>query len=835
MNVASRPFPVASRGLRTLAIAFAALSLLQGPLLASSLVELWKVAPGDRPYLSTGNTERGAAINPANGNALLVSRAGGANIYVLDGATGDDGAAATGFPRTLLATDANGDAIISGGTFTLNLVGAANDGAIYAANLAGNVTTGPLRIYRWADDKPETPVELAYSGNPLEGIALPGSANDLRFGDALAVRGSGAQTELLLSARSGRYFLLLQTQDGKTFTPKVLTSDNAGRIGLGLAFGDGNTAWAKAVGQPLTQFQLDPVAGTAKTLRTIPTTVVSGSVTGIGYDPQTTRLAAVNYVSHTLAAYDLADPANPVALGSALPFPTSNGNGNGTAAVGLSGDRIIALDTNNGLLAAKVEKPVVPDPPSIASQPAGATVYAGADFALAVAVQGTPPFAYQWSFNGQPLPGKTSSQLVLSGITRAQEGTYAVVVTNAAGSVTSRDAILTVREPVSSARLQPLWSLAPGSRPYLNEDNTQRGLALNALNGNVLLVSRSGSNQVVVLDGQTGAEKHKLGMLLGDETPVSGGTFAVNQVGVANDGVVFVGNLTLDGSTTAFRLYRWENDSPESVPVLLPEIPELAVAERWGDAMAVRGAGDQTEVALSARNGGAFAILNVRDGGATVVAKVFRPEGLAAGDVGLGLAFGKDSTLWATATGKPLVQLGYDLAAGASSILQSFPASIVTTAVGPLGASADGSVLAGIAFENPDNLQLLDLAVAAEPTLVDQELILSDRPNINGTGAVALGKDRAYALNSNNGIQAYSLSATPPAGPAALSLRLASPAEATLSIRGTPGATYRIQSATTITGAFTTSATVTLPASGSADVMVPVTAEAAFYSAIPGL
>ncbi|MFM8420816.1 MAG: immunoglobulin domain-containing protein [Verrucomicrobiota bacterium] len=833
MNVASFPVPVAPQGLRALVLALATWSFLQAPLIADNLVEVWRIAPGDRPYVSTGNTERGAAINPANGSVLLLGRAGGPKVYVLDGATGDDGSGASGAPRTLLATDANGDAIISGGTFTLNLVGAASDGAVFAANLATTVTTSPLRIYRWADDKPETPVEVAYSGNPLEGIALPGTGNDLRFGDALAVRGSGAQTQVLLSARSGRYLLLLQTQDGKTFTPKVLTTDNAGRIGLGLAFGDGNTAWAKAVGQPLTQFQLDPAVGTAKTLRTIPTTVVSGSVTGIGYDPQTKRLAAVNYVSHTLAAFDLADPANPVALGAPLPFATSNGNG--TAAVGLSGDRIIALDTNNGLLAAKVEKPVVPDPPSIASQPAGATVYAGADFALAVSVQGTPPFSYQWSFNGQPLAGKTSSQLVTSGLTREQEGTYAVVVTNAAGSVTSRDAILTVKEPVSSARLQPLWSLAPGSRPYLNEDNTQRGLALNPLNGNILLVSRSGSNQVVVLDGQTGAEKHKLGLLLGDETPVSGGTFAVNQVGVANDGVVFVGNLTLDGSTTAFRLYRWENDSPESVPVLLPEIPELAVVERWGDAMAVRGSGDQTEVALTARNGGAFAILNVRDGGATVVAKVFRPEGLAAGDVGLGLAFGKGLTLWATATSKPLVQLGYDLASGASSILQSFPGSVVTTAVGPLGASADGSVLAGIAFENPDNLQLLDLAVAAEPTLVDQELIVSDRPNINGTGAVALGKDRAYALNSNNGIQAYSLSATPPAGPATLSLRLSAPTEANLSLRGTPGATYRIQSATTITGAFTTSATVTLPASGSADVSVPFAADAAFFTAVPGL
>jgi len=56
------------------------------PLRADSLAEAWKIAPGgERSYVSSGNSERGVAVNPANGSVLLLSRAGGAAVYVLDG------------------------------------------------------------------------------------------------------------------------------------------------------------------------------------------------------------------------------------------------------------------------------------------------------------------------------------------------------------------------------------------------------------------------------------------------------------------------------------------------------------------------------------------------------------------------------------------------------------------------------------------------------------------------------------------------------------------------------------------------------------------------------
>lgn len=798
---------------------------------ADDLIELWKIAPGDRTYVTTGNLERGVAINPINGNVLLLARSGVPLVYILDGATGDDGSAELGVPKTLLTTDANGESPIAGGTIPLNLVGAADDGAVYAANL---VTSGTnFRIYRWANDGLETPVEVAYAGDPLEGIVDPGTGNDLRFGDSFAVRGSGVDTQLAVTSRNGKYLILFRTQDGSTFTPEVYTTDAVGRIGLGLAFGNGDTVWAKAGGQPLLQLTLNSANRQATITRTIPTTFVAANVTGIGYDRENRRLAGVNYIAHELTVFDLSDPDNPIAVGSALPFPTANNNGNGTAAAGLAGERVVGLDTNNGLVTARVEKSVVVDPPVIVTEPASTTVYATANHTFAVAVQGTPPFSYQWFFGEEVIAGQGTAQLTLSGITTNQAGTYFVVVTNSGGSITSQPAILTVNLPVSSTRLTPLWSLAPGSRPYLAEDNTQRGLAANRSNGNLLLVSRTGSNQVVVLDGTTGAEKHKLRMTLGDDTPIGGGTFAVNQIGIADDGAVFVANLTLDGSTTPFRLYRWDNDSPDAVPVLLPEIPELAIAERWGDALAIRGSGNNTEIALTSRNGTVFAVLKIADNGATVTARVFSPPDVAAGDWGLGLAFGSGPTLWATATGRSVLRLGYDEANGTASILNSYPASQITLSVGPLGSSVNGLSLAGLAFENPDNLQLFDVAAPESISLVDQELLPLERPNLNGTGAISFTEDAAYVLNTNNGINAYRFSSAPPVGPATLTIRSSSAGGVVVVVRGTAGASYQIRSATALTSAFAPVTTVTLSGAGEGEVTLPAGQTTEFYVAVP--
>jgi hypothetical protein len=225
--------------------------------------------------------------------------------------------------------------------------------------------------------------------------------------------------------------------------------------------------------------------------------------------------------------------------------------------------------------------------------------------------------------------------------------------------------------------------------------------------------------------------------------------------------------------------------------------------------------------------------MKVADAGATVTARVFSPSDVVAGDWGLGLAFGEGSTLWATATGKPLLRIGYDFASGSASILRSFPGSDITSSVGPLGVSPDGYHLGGLAFENPDNFQLFDVRMPDAISLVDQELLILDRPNLNGTGAISFGRDVAYVLDTNNGIQAYRFSNLPPVGPATLSIRDTGASGVALGIRGTAGASYRILKSPFLAGPYSMATVVTLDASGGAEAVLLIGTAEEFYTVEP--
>lgn len=809
--------------------ALAATFALASALHADQLIPQWQIAPmpdGGRDYVETGNLLRGLGYDPVGKYVLLAPRLGAPKIVLLDAATGLDGSEdpSLGAPRALLNQDANGDTIVAGGTFALNLVGAGTDGAVYACNLATSATQ-PVRIYRWSKADVTEPVTLAYGGTVASELGLVvGTANDVRFGDALAVRGGGTSTEILLGSRTGRYLLVFRTTDGSTFTPTAYTTDLAsGTAGLGLAWGKGNTVFTKVNTSALRRLELVEATKTARTLTTYPTAIVPLTAGPIATDAAANRLAAIDISAHNVRVFDITDPAAPVQSGSALRFPAAGANPNGTGAAAFSSDTLFALETNNGLLAALIKPEVTA--PSIATQPAGGSPYAGTSFTLSVAAQGTPPLAYQWFFGEAPVSGGSTASLALPAITQDKAGSYSVVVSNAAGSVTSNPVNVTVRVPFNTPVLTPAWRILPGERATLNTDSTQRGVAFNPVSGNVLYVARSGGNQIVVLDGATGVEKHQLRTTDADGiNVVTGGTLAINMIGIAADGAVYVPNLVIPsaGAGAILRVYRWDSDAPDVGPTVL-EVADLPVDVRFGDTFAVRGAGDSTELLFGSRASNSFAIAKV-SGGVNTATTVYTADGVPNSAFGLGIAFGPGNSVFGTTSGQPIVHVAYDPATGTATLARTYPAAQIPTAVAHLGFDPAKGLLAGTALETPDNLLLYSLADIDNPALLDQELFPVDNANVNGTGSIAFGGNRVFVLDSNNGLHAYSINLNP----AVRTTASASVSGANIVIRVADPGTYDIESATNPAGPWTRvgSATTAQPFS------TPATANAALFRAV---
>jgi hypothetical protein len=81
--------------------------------------------------------------------------------------------------------------------------------------------------------------------------------------------------------------------------------------------------------------------------------------------------------------------------------------------------------------------------PVIVTQPESQTVTEGSSATFTVVATGSPPLAYQWRFNNQPIPGATGSTLILAKVQDAHAGVYSVVVSNGS-TVTSANASLTL-------------------------------------------------------------------------------------------------------------------------------------------------------------------------------------------------------------------------------------------------------------------------------------------------------------------------------------------------------------------------------------------------------
>lgn len=116
-----------------------------------------------------------------------------------------------------------------------------------------------------------------------------------------------------------------------------------------------------------------------------------------------------------------------------------------TAVPAQASSQAITYDAQGNLISAI--STVALAPPAIVAQPLGQLAKVGARVSFSVVAAGTPPLAFVWRFNGNPIstaanPSAGTSTLVLNNLAAGDFGTYSVVVSNSTNTATSNSAAL---------------------------------------------------------------------------------------------------------------------------------------------------------------------------------------------------------------------------------------------------------------------------------------------------------------------------------------------------------------------------------------------------------
>jgi hypothetical protein len=735
----------------------------------AAVSQLWRVPAGTAGYtafLNADNNGRGIAYD-TNSQRVVVSYVNAAAAYVLDANTG----------ALLGSLSTSGLATGAGAVFNIDQVGIADDGAVYTCNLsvAPSGFQNPVVINRWSSPTVGATPIAAYNGVP--------SGVGERYGDNMAVRGAGPNTQILLASSSspisgvgpGTNVLLFTTSDGTNFNALSIgvTGVPNGFANSGIAFGDGDSFWAKSYNGNLFKIGFDPLTGSNYVMFSY--SAVPNTTMGLAVDPTLSILA-------TIVQSDVPDDVQLFQLtGSAAPpvlfhqgLMSNNANVNANGAVVMKAKRLYALDVNNGILALNYDVPVA-TPPAITTPPASVTAYTNAAAYFSVVASGTLTLNYQWRSNGIPISGATASTYVFANPPLSASGSlYDVVVQNTAGSVTSTPpAVLTVKAPVLSPVVTNMWSAAPNSISSIPtlDDSTYiaRGLAFDPLTGRLLIADHF---NIFALDATNQTYLENLNVAGVPDVGLSSWVFG--QIRVADDGAVYACNIqdeTFRPNTLC--ITRW-SDATSGASLYsawggFTGADPSGSSERMGDTMAIRGGGADTQILMgttAARKVVLFTTLNGLDFTPVVIEVTNAPIGFASG----GVAFGAGTnTFWAKGgAGYNLREVTFDLNDPTKAyVSKSFTAATqVPNTMTGLGVDTARNVLVGVNFDNtPDDLELFLLSGNSNPpALVHQAFFPSANANVSLYSAVDIKYPWAFGLDVNNGIVAlnYGAPAAPP-------------------------------------------------------------------------
>ncbi len=658
----------------------------------------------------------------------------------------------------------------------------------------------------------------AMSGNPINDLV---GAQYYRFGDNLAVHGAGNNTEIIVDSQNNTKFasILRPVPDGTmtnwTETGYLLQNIQGSYgfqaygtgIGRSLQFGNGSTFFQKrynaAAGAPLAEMSYNPGGGLAPL-------VTANTSTGLftngpaGISDTLNLLAAINFTgaagsdsstaADTLDYYDLTDPSQAVLLSRQnLPGGNSgnhkaNGNAIGQVVFGANPvtgtNYVFAIDANNGVAAYALVGGSTP-PPKILAQPSNLRLVQNSSGGLSVAAD--QPGAIEW-FKGTNSPVDTGVSGVNYNIPNAQltdVGDYFAVVTNINGSVTSRVAHVSVSLASDNYTLTPAWTAIPGNAafPYVTSDGgtttpNERSFAYNALSNQLVVVRcppNSTAYTIWVVDGNTGSNLYTMntsGVVHEGVSEVSGSNpIDLVAAAVADDGALYICGESPNASggqagdpTKTMHVYRWANTGSSTAPVLIyagdPSDSPAGVNNRWGDVMAARGSGTNTQLILNSFDGLYGGVLVPLDTNMTTFTNDWFFDSSGGGSIGRSIQFGAGSSVLEKRKGATLVDSTFNVSNNTSSAFLTVNSSIT---LGGVFVDMPRNLVAGVDFVGsatapaaPDAVALYDITDPSSPSFIAHyNFPVNQVANQNVICQTVITVSKVYSLDANNGLVAF--------------------------------------------------------------------------------
>ena len=182
--------------------------------------------------------------------------------------------------------------------------------------------------------------------------------------------------------------------------------------------------------------------------------------------------------------------------------------------------------------------------PVITIQPTSQTVTAPSSAVFSAAATGTAPMSYQWTRNGLSISGASGPTYTTPATSSSDNGAaFSVVISNAAGSVTSAAATLAVA-PAKTIVLSPNVSNLNFGNVNVSSSSTQNVTLNNAGNSSVTI------SQVMVSGAGFNAGGAAAGLILSPgQTTVVNMTFTPSTSGAASGSVIVSSNATNSPAT----------------------------------------------------------------------------------------------------------------------------------------------------------------------------------------------------------------------------------------------------------------------------------------------